>query len=544
MRTSWCVKATLRLAGLLATVLFLLALPASTQETLSITPPQLILNATQGQAIERALLIQSAEAVGDIEVVPLDLSDADHGYYIPASAIQVAVEPRDLSAQGHLTVPIRFDLGQIPPGNYSGELLITYAGGARSLPVQVTVKARPWLPLGVLVLGVALGIGVSSYRAKGRPRDEVMVRTSQIRTQMKIDHELQQLGTPFLRRIEAALIDVEAALEAQQWDQAKQAADEAADTWASWRGGRPDWIIQLTAYEQLAERLKEIGSEIPHITALLQSAEAIHRSAPDLAEPQAFREELAPLVSKTNTYLELDARLEMLSRLGPQGHALSEVLRQRLHRISPLGETGAGEVAVLQQEIEDALIKLRRAELTALLTSLRRRQQERRSEEESPKLDAFQARVEELQPEADSAYLQLRLDLVEALGALSAREPVKTEPEAASATPFDLADAVAMSVRQVITPHLVTGLPSVGVRSLEQETVAASHRLRWFTWITYGVAVALLALAGFVELYVLKTDFGAQGVIDYFTLLAWGFGAEATRSAISDMIQSWGTVRA
>ncbi len=543
MRMSLCVKSIPRLAGLLASVLFLLAAPTSAQETLSVTPPQLILSATQGEVLERALLIQSSEPVRSIEVVPLDLSRADQGSHIPASAVRVASEPTSLGTQGQLTVPIRFDFGQIPPGNYSGELLITYAGGSRSVPVQISVKSPPWLPLGVLVLGVALGIGISWYRNKGRPRDEVMVRTSQVRTQMKIDRELHQLGTPFLRRMEADLVDVEVALEAQQWDQAKVAADEAAKIWGRWRRGRPDWIVQLTAYQDLIERLREIGGEIPHIKALLQSAEAIHRSAPDLAEPQAFREALEPLVTKTNIYLKLDARLEMLARLGPQGRALSEVLRQRLHRTSPLGETGAGEIAVLEQEIGDALTRLRRAELTDLLTSLLRLHQARYPGEEPPELTAFQPRVDELQPEADSAYLALRLEMIETLEDLSTRASTEAVPDAAAATPFDLADSVAMSVRQMITPHSLTALPDVRVRSLEQETVAAGRRLRWFTWITYGVAVTLLALAGFVELYTLKADFGAQSIMDYLTLLAWGFGAEATRFAISDMIRSWGAVQ-
>jgi hypothetical protein len=81
--------------------------------------------------------------------------------------------------------------------------------------------------------------------------------------------------------------------------------------------------------------------------------------------------------------------------------------------------------------------------------------------------------------------------------------------------------------------------PTIHVQSLPDQIAGAGRRLRWFTWLTYAVAVIFLALAGFVELYNASPDFGANGIGDYFTLLAWGFGAEATRAAIADMVQGW-----
>ncbi len=87
---------------------------------------------------------------------------------------------------------------------------------------------------------------------------------------------------------------------------------------------------------------------------------------------------------------------------------------------------------------------------------------------------------------------------------------------------------------------LLAGLPNVRSQSYKELGEDAGKRLRWFTWLTYGVAVLFLALSGFVELYAARADFGARGVGDYFMLLAWGFGAEATRAAVADMVQGWG----
>jgi len=52
--------------------------------------------------------------------------------------------------------------------------------------------------------------------------------------------------------------------------------------------------------------------------------------------------------------------------------------------------------------------------------------------------------------------------------------------------------------------------------------------------------VLLLAGAGFGELYVTRATFGSNAWGDYFSLLAWGFGAEATRAAITDLVRGWG----
>ena len=50
----------------------------------------------------------------------------------------------------------------------------------------------------------------------------------------------------------------------------------------------------------------------------------------------------------------------------------------------------------------------------------------------------------------------------------------------------------------------------------------------------------LLGLAGFNELYAAKLTFGANPWADYTTLFAWGFGAEATRAAVTDLVKNWG----
>jgi len=84
--------------------------------------------------------------------------------------------------------------------------------------------------------------------------------------------------------------------------------------------------------------------------------------------------------------------------------------------------------------------------------------------------------------------------------------------------------------------------PAPTARSLtwEEQGVKAGKQLRLFTWTSYAIALIFLAGSGFSQLYVDNPTFGANPWKDYFALLAWGFGAEATRDAVTKMVQGWG----
>jgi hypothetical protein len=82
--------------------------------------------------------------------------------------------------------------------------------------------------------------------------------------------------------------------------------------------------------------------------------------------------------------------------------------------------------------------------------------------------------------------------------------------------------------------------PSAHSLSLEREVSGAGVRLRWFTGVSYVIALLFLTGAGFNQLYADNPTFGANPWKDYFALLAWGFGAEATRDSITKMVQGWG----
>jgi len=143
---------------------------------------------------------------------------------------------------------------------------------------------------------------------------------------------------------------------------------------------------------------------------------------------------------------------------------------------------------------------------------------------EPGKNDEFRTALDNLLPLTDKDYLQHYGDLK----ALVIAEPKVAPPkpavgslEVGSSTDKDYAAAAVWE-------------PVRGDDRL------AAPKIFVFRWATFGLAVGLLAITGFINLYVNNATFGANGVTEYFGLVLWGFGAETTRSAVAQLVQNWG----
>jgi len=503
---------------------------------LSVSPRQLTVSAMQGHTEARVLLIRADAPVADLHVVPLDLSGPNGDTVLPAEAISVDIPAAEIPSGGMLTVPVNFNLIGAPSGQFTGELLITYGEQSLSVPVNVAVKDPPWLALAALVVGVGLGIGVSTYRAQGRPRDVVLVRLGQIRTQMKADADLQKAGAPFYNRIDAHLVDVEVALEAQQWEKAQQAVLQAENLWVRWRRGRPDWLVQLEYYDTLNARLNELG-DVFYINEIKEAARSAYRAMPNQDDPSLFRASLEPLARQVNDFIALREQLAVLAAT-KTGRATAQALQQRLYALDP---ANSAAMQSLKDEVEAAIGKAQIAQVKEKvdrLAALGVHLPEADVQEWQPRIAALQARVAELAPDDPEAYLTLEGEVDAALEEVKSLVPSSQGDEALPRGAGDTAFGIPKGLPQM--GNWLSGPPTIYVQSLPEKVAGARNRLHWFTWLTYAFAVVFLALAGFVELYGGRLDFGANGITDYFTLLVWGFSAEATRASVAEMVQGWG----
>ncbi|MEL7409558.1 MAG: hypothetical protein AAFN00_21870, partial [Cyanobacteria bacterium J06558_2] len=115
----------------------------------------------------------------------------------PTDAITLEQTPNEANQSDERIIPLTFDFSKAPQsGEFTGKLKLNYkyennegqiVAGKDEILLTLKIKDPWFLPLTILFIGTALGISVSNYRAKGKPRDEIIVREGELRYQMQID---------------------------------------------------------------------------------------------------------------------------------------------------------------------------------------------------------------------------------------------------------------------------------------------------------------------------------------------------------------------
>jgi hypothetical protein len=468
------------LATFLALGLFaLLSVASFAQARLTIQPAQITVAGVRGERATRTLILRATTPLTSVQLFRQELIRTDGASTIPTDAIYTMAITNTITANTVLTMPVQIDLPASSSGEFAGSLLVSYAGGEATVPITARVKDPPALALLVLVAGVLLGLGLSAYRVRGRPRDEILVRAGRLRSQIRLDTDLASgdLASPFRERIDGVLISADAALQAEDMDAARQAVSKAAAIVATWQMHRDDWLAQLAYQAQLVQQLAnlDLSHTVAYLLAVRRSLADAARTAPDLAGPHELQALLQTQALMLERFFRMYADLERLSalprdRLGKEQESLWTIkilqLQRRLYDLAPDDRTASD---TLQQEILTQL-----GELIKLLAQ---------------------------------------------------------QGDAATSATRGIADTVAV---------LFDPAPGIRPVGLEAAATGAVGRLTIFKWSSWLVAIMLLAGAGFADLYVARATFGANPWLDYFTLLAWGFGAEATRASVTDLLQTWG----
>lgn len=474
--------------GFMVSIFLVLWIPtiviAQTEETtapnqLNVERDQLTIVGTKRGTLTRTLLLYTDSGpLKNVKVMPLDLERTDGDAVFSAQRIQEnPPSPLDaVAANEPVRVSLTFNLGKkdgsedLRSGEFKGKILFVYEGGKVWVPISVTVKDPMVLPIVVLLLGVVLGLVVTRYRAIGKPRDEVIVRIDALRKQMGSD---QELAEAFRKRLSSEIIDVEAALQATQWDEARTEMTEAEGIWTHWRRGREDWILQFGYLEEtLRPRLQDLDEQALIVQHARRQLDELGRKAPGLESPEQFRKELQNVTDLLNSFARLYDYLDQLNGL----------------RGNLSGEPDA-------EEWQDKILDFRR-------------------------------QLRQLKPTDDPAvFQQLEDELVEAVKTLEERAPQRSMTKGKGLPGIS-------EIRALLEPS-----PGTLQHGLLNQPSKAETRLQWFFYGTYVIAVLLLAWAGFEKLYVARSDFGVTPSSDYFPLLLWGFGAEATRASIIELIQ-------
>ncbi len=271
---------------------------------------------------KRHLLLRSQQEVTNIKIISSDLNRTDAAQVFPADAIKInsvniSTTIQQLNANESVTVPIEFDLQNIPSGEFNGTLLVTYADGEIIIPVNIKVKDNWFLPLLVLLLGVSLGIAISAYRNEGMARDEVLVKVGRIRSRVRADNEIDEA---FTNKINAYLVEVETAIESKNWQTATETVNQAQKIWDKWRKGKSDWLDLLKSEFELRECLdkeypQNSKQNIPYLQNIRWELQKTRRNLASMDNPDNFSQSLKEVRQQLNRYLQGKTQYEKFSEL-------------------------------------------------------------------------------------------------------------------------------------------------------------------------------------------------------------------------------------
>ncbi|MFW9260518.1 hypothetical protein A4S05_26140 [Nostoc sp. KVJ20] len=465
---------------------------AFAQAEVVITPKTITLNTTRGEKITRIVALRTNEKISNLKAVALDSFSADNSVVLPAAAIRIPSPPTPVNTQELISFPVEFNLQSVPSGEFTGEIVLLYEQAEKVIPVIVRVKDSWPLPLITLLLGTAIGMAVSAYSSQGKLSDEVAVRLENLRTQIDPD---RAKAHSFWSRADMHLTIAKQAHDAKQIVDAQSALNDAKAVWNKWLQQRPNWLIQFDYCQTLLKRLEKDdlkSTSTLYVQAIDRELKETLNNAVDIATPEELRQRLDKISEKLNTYIRLNTQLNKLE----------------------------GLTNFFKSEEDDEW-----NDKAENLASLNNEQHDKWNDT----AEYLKQRLSMLLPSQDAEVQELQTDInkdIENLRKLGAK--------ADEATSKGMDDGNT-------EPNLVLPAPSLWYsdvhiwRKIASLWQTAKGRLKLFYISSFLISFSVLAGGGFNQLYWTKPTFGANGWGDYFTLLALGFGAEATRNVVTQV---------
>ncbi len=467
-------------------------------------PDSLTITGIRGAATNetRTLTLRSTDPVNNIRIYAFDLYNSDRDRVFPKSLITVPSQVKLVNNESLETFPVEFNLQNSPSGEFQGEILISYDGSEVSVPVIVRVKDPWYLPFTLLVFGVLLGTTVSSYSRSGRVADEIAVSIESLRTQLKSDIDIPP---SFASSISTHLIDAEFAKDAQQLDSAQKSVAEARNFWNKWIRQRADWLEALRVGNILKDNLTKLPLQDvqPRYIQTIQKDLNTLLAIADIPNPSELGQKINQLSQQQGAYLSIQKQLRKLQKT-IEKFKLINTEQSDCDKLQALKE----QVTKLNHQLGD------------LLPS---------NQEENIELKAIATEI-------NQAF--------DTFKTLEDNNKVENDPPTDNIPEIEIAES--KSVKDATTEVPVLSVPEISSPQTDDNFILKviailirnpTQRLQIFSITGYLTTITFLAGTGFNQLYLESPTFGSNGIKDYFALIAWGFGAEATRNAITNALR-------
>jgi hypothetical protein len=418
--------------------------------------------------------LAAKSVVRSIRVVPLDLDRKDSQFVFSAKQISgPAGEMKLVPGQG-LLLPLKFQLkGSAASGEYSGNLLIEHDKGDLLVPVVVKLRDPWWIALGVLGLGVGLASVLSFYQADGFDRDRVRSAMAKLRARMEADGGAGVDDVAQVAKLFQAQVEVCL--------------------------GKVEDCLDGKQWEEAQKELKEAKGVWSRWRKDDKVWSGLWRYGIDMGDR----------IGKDGTQIPEDSDYAKQVRLALDGagkkvasYESPEKFRQELDRVHQGMQRYFDGKALLD-------------ELYDLRSSL--------GDQWKQEVDGLKRQLRALSPEDEGAYRLWSAEGQSLKGKMQ-QQGVMAQGRGDEAT-------------QLPSPPTSQSADSSGAMEDGPDDGGAGKRL-WLDETVKRLAfVGFMCGLGFSQVYAGNATFGANPGADYYGLLAWGFGAEATRDSLAKVLQ-------
>jgi hypothetical protein len=463
-----------------------LIIPVSAEPGITVTPGAINFTATSDSVITRSVMVTAKENITSLKLIPQDMTDGtgagvvhqDDIYYshITSTMINGSVQP----------VPVNFNLAGATGGRYAGELWFSYSDeGVVIVPVTATIKAGWFLPFVVLIAGIIVSYSLFCYGKRYKRRDEITKMVEIIENNANQD---KLLKTPvvfgrsgendkktniFYDQICGDIIRIREKLDFNEITEAESWLTRLQSSWDSWNTNRTNLVGFYDSFEKLVVNLNELELKIVNKREEDGKDEKYANTTTEVPAIKEIRENLQEKFKAIQTGTDVKDLKDEANKFDTLNNALSNI--QEIEKI--LKRPGDSK----NEKIDELWKKLQNVTLD---------------------------QVNSVKQEIDEKLKDVSKDHVQSL------HPIYSATETPGAKHTKTFDFKEPDTRK-------------------ESSKWAGVRLWLYDWGSFTVTVAILAMAGFSQLYLSNPTFGATPG-DWITLALWGLLVGPTADAVSE----------
>ena len=204
------------------------------------------------------------------------------GYQLTNSAISLPQDIKPLAANQIVSIPLKLEPSKMPPDQYGGSIFLTLQDRSNrlTLPVNISVRNGPFIPLLVLFFGVVLGRLFKYMEDRGEPQANSLGEVYRLRN----DIESSGLEDQNKQLLLAMLPEVETMVAREQLDNVPIQIQAIRD--------RLDILVKLQLLEsQLNEQAEKLPADVDIFTTPIRKVRRLIVEKKD-AEAKTLLEEI------------------------------------------------------------------------------------------------------------------------------------------------------------------------------------------------------------------------------------------------------------